>query len=52
MKIDLDKLIRTWESMLNSGKLSKNFSDIILMTVVKLKELKDIESLPQKGGYK
>ena len=44
MDIDLDKLIRTWESMLNSGKLSKNMSEIILMTIIELKELKELKA--------
>ncbi len=43
MKTDLDKLIRTWESMVASGKLSKNMSAIVIMTIAELKVLKRIK---------
>jgi len=42
--IDLDKLIRTWEHFhAENKKLSKGMDEIIVMTVVSLKELKDIK---------
>lgn len=44
MDIDLDKLIRTWESMVNSGKLSKDMTEIMIMTIMELKELKKLKA--------
>lgn len=41
---DLDKLIRTWESMVASGRLSENMTKIILMTITELKELKKLRT--------
>ncbi len=44
MDVDLDKLIRTWESILVKEKISKGMADIIVMTITELKELKELKA--------